>query len=115
MPGLIVAKHIFEGLERPLYNDGDENGDVNKRIYVWRPRYDYIFNRGKMAEMRVLAPENKVFVVIVTPNTRPKHAANYPDIKAWIDRWGWVEMDQGPDEMPIDWVDRFNIRLMTRE
>ena len=112
VPGLILARHIFEGLERPLFCDNDENGDCNKRVYTWRPRYDYGYNSKTRKELRRLAPEGKVFTVIVTPNK--KHAEKYPDIKAWIDRWNWVDEDEELNEAPQNWVDRYTTKVWTR-
>lgn len=113
MPGLILARHIFEGLDRPLYCDGNKHGDRDKRVYTWRPRYDYAFSSKKKTEMRILAPEDQVFAVIVTPNTR--HVKEYPDIKAWIDRWSWVDEDEGLDGASVNWVDRYETKLWSRE
>ncbi len=113
VPGLIVAKHIFEGLDRPLYCDDNKDGDHGKRVYTWRPRYDYAFNEERKSEMRRLAPEGKVFAVIVTPNIR--HVDKYPNIKAWIDRWTWIDEDNGLDEAPVNWVDRYETKIWTRE
>ena len=45
-PGLILAKHIFRGLERPLYCDGDMEADGNKLIYSRKPSFDYEWSGG---------------------------------------------------------------------
>lgn len=40
-PGLIIAKHLFQGLERGLYFEGDMNADQRFLIYTWRSSRDY--------------------------------------------------------------------------
>lgn len=112
IPGLILARHIFKGLDRPLYCDGNEHGDCDKRIYTWKPRHDFIHDAIKKAEMRILSPTGKVFAVIVAPNI--KHKEKYPDIKAWIDRWVWVDEDEGLNEASVNWVDRYESKIWTR-
>ncbi len=113
MPGIILANHIFEGLERPLYCDDNEHGDQNKRIYTWRPVHDFEYDSRRKKQIVISAPRGKVFAVIVTPNTR--HADDYPNIKAWIDRWNWVDEDEELNDAPSNWVDRYNRKIWTRE
>jgi hypothetical protein len=40
-PGLILTRHIFRGLQRPLYCDDDPQGDERKLIYTRCPSADY--------------------------------------------------------------------------
>ncbi len=40
LPGLMLSRHIFEGLRRPLLCDGERNGDAKKLIYSRKPAFD---------------------------------------------------------------------------
>jgi len=109
--GLILTRHIFEGLERPLYCDGKSNGDSVKLAYSRKPTKDCEWVGGKHGYLQKLdAPEGHVFAVIVSPNV---HTEKYPDIKGWIEHWSWIKEDQGLNEAPINWVDRYNCKLWT--
>src|SRR5205809_768208 len=37
------AKHLFQGLRRPLMLEADENADQAVLVYTWRPLYDVIW------------------------------------------------------------------------
>ena len=110
IPGLICARHIFEGLERRLYCDENKDGDLDKLVYSWRPSWDYecINQQG----VKRPPPDGKIFAVIVTPNIR--HKDEYPEITGWINRWNWVDEDPALKEAPLNWVDRYNKREWTR-
>lgn len=113
-PGLILTKHIFRGLERPLYCDGDMEADVNKLIYSRKPSFDYEWSGGSNGqEIQRDAPENSVFVVIVSPNIN--HQKEFPEVAGWIDHWNWVKQDNGLSEAPINWVDRYETKLWSQE
>lgn len=111
LPGIILAKHIFKGLDRPLLCDNNVCGDQDKRVYSRRPVNDYTYDRSASRVVQHLAPAGKVFVVIVSPNT---HLEEYPDIKAWIDHWCWVDEDKIFNDAPTDWVDRYNCKIWTQ-
>ncbi len=36
-------------------------------------------------------------------------------IDGWVERWNWVREDMGLSEAPIDWVDRYDEKLITIE
>lgn len=112
--GLILTRHIFEGLERPLYCDGSPKGDSNKLVYTRKPARDVEWTGGKSGNLIWReAPKGCVFVVIITPNTR--HRDRYPSIDGWVNHWAWTEEDVGLAEAPINWVDRYTTKLWTRE
>ncbi len=114
-PGLILSRHIFKGLERPLCVDDRMNADGEKLIYSWRPRWDYEWQGGPGGSLRrILAPTRSVFVVIATPNVG-RYRDEFPDAVGWIERWNWVEEDPVLSEAPRDWVDRYHKKLWTRE
>jgi len=114
IPGLILSRHIFEGLNRNLYDDNKRDSDKKKLIYSRTSTFDVdIDNKTENITIRKReSPKGKVFVVIVSPNDR--HRDKYPQIDGWIDRWNWVEQDPGLQEAPINWVDRYEKRLFTR-
>ena len=114
IPGTILAKHVFRGLDRPLLADGDCDADKQKLVYTRKPAYDYLWSGGRDgAPLQLDAPVARVFAVHVTPNV--KHKDTYPEIAGWIDHWTWVEEDAGLPEATIGWVDRYEEKLWTRD
>jgi hypothetical protein len=113
-PGLILTRHIFRGLQRPLYCDDDPQGDERKLIYTRRPSADYEWIGGPQGTtVRRPAPAGHVFVVIISPNLR--HREQYANVDGWIERWNWVKEDNGLAEAPVQWVDRYRQKLWSRE
>lgn len=114
IPGLILARHVFRGLERPLYCDSSNVGDKAKLVYTWKPEADYEQVGGPHGRtIKRDPPVGKVFAVIVSPNIR--HAEQFPQLAGWIEHWNWLEEDRGLDEAPVSWVDRYAEKLWTRE
>jgi len=115
LPGIILTKYIFKGLNRPLYCDESFDGDKEKLVYVRRPTVDYIVTKNKATSARELtklpAPAGKTFVVIVSPNT---HKNEFPSVDGWIDHWNWADEDTALAEAPTNWVDRYQERIFTR-
>jgi hypothetical protein len=111
-PGLIIAKHLFVGLKRCLYDDGRMDGDHGKRIYCWKPAHDYEWRGdGFYGGIEQLKPPNKaVFVVIISKN-EGQHKINYPSIYGWIDRWNWVDSDSMKDDVPINYKTRYGKQI----
>ena len=103
-PGLIVVRHIFRGLKRPLYADGSPNADKDKLVHTWKPVCDFEWNDGFGRPQRLAAPDNCAFVVIISKNVR--HVAEWPEIYGWIDRWNWVDEDPRLPEAPLNWDSR---------
>ncbi len=114
VPGTILARHIFKGLERPLLADGDDHADKCKFVYTRKPAYDYIWIGEKEGKMRSQdVPIGCVFAVYVTPNV--KHKDQFPEISGWIDHWAWLEEDSGLPEATDGWIDRYDMKVWTRE
>ncbi len=109
--GMIMARHIFKGLKRGVCDGSEDNQGPNKLIYSWLPKFDYVWRgdpfTGKIEP--VAAPQGKVFVVIVSPNS---------DINAenvgWIERWNWVDQDKEVKEAPIGFKHRYDGNIWTR-
>lgn len=116
IPGLILSKHLFQGVKRPLYCDNTINADESKLVFSRVPAFDVIINRGLTNGGPVIekrpTPAGKTFVVIVSPNIR--HRTEYPTIDGWLDRWNWVPEDSGLPEAPENWVDRYDKKIYTR-
>lgn len=113
VPGLILTEHIFEGLDRPLYCDKDKKGDEDKLVHTRKPAWDYEWPSGcDGSHVKVLAPADSVFVVVVSPNKN--HKNGFPEIDGWIERWNWVTEDSGLPGAPIGWIDRYKKKLWTR-
>jgi len=112
VPGLILARHIFRGLKRPLYDDGSMEADTQKLVHSWRPNYDFDW-LDPFGRPRKLAPvKNCVFVVLITKNER--HLDKYPEVFGWIDRWNWVYEDLNLPEAPLNWSSRYEEKIFTR-
>jgi hypothetical protein len=113
IPGIILSKHIFQGLRRPLLTDGLPNADKTKWIYSRRPQFDWMPSEptdgGADRSARTSAPEGKVFVVIVSPNER--HQAEFPMVDGWLDHWNWVQQDDGLAEAPSNWLERYDRKV----
>jgi hypothetical protein len=113
--GMIMTRHIFRGLTRPLLTDDNTKADQKIHVYTWKPAVDWIWEGDKYAGKLVDVPpqaEGLVFAVIVSPNE--KHKANFPEFDGWVSGWNWVDEDKGLKEAPQGWVDRFQEKLWTR-
>lgn len=113
-PGLILTRHIFAGLERPLCSDDCMEGDKQKHIHSRKPKRDYEWKKGSTNDVEEFdAPKDKVFVVIMSKNV--KHTAKFPMVYGWIERWNWVTEDKSLKEAPVNWADRYNQKIFSRE
>lgn len=114
IPGLVMTRHIFQGLNRPLYCDECSDGDKDKLIHTWKPSIDWYWQgdgiNGK--PIRSKSPSNSVFSVIISTNNN--HKESYPMVKGWIEHWNWVAEDDALREAPNDWVDRYDQKIFTR-
>lgn len=106
-PGLILAEHIFRGLNRPLLYEADTEGDASKFVFTWRAKRDWDFADGKRFDPDGLRemphPPGKIYAVIATPNTRTQ----YETVSYWIDRWFWVDEATDLPGAPVDYKERF--------
>jgi hypothetical protein len=112
--GLILTRHIFAGLSRPLCSDDCMESDKLKHIHSRKPTRDYVWQKGSTNSlMDVDAPQDKVFVVIMSKNVR--HTALFPMVYGWIERWNWITEDNSLKEAPLNWVDRYDQKTFSRE
>jgi len=114
IPGLILSQHLFQGLNRYLYCDGEPKGDCTKYIFSRKPAYDYVWEGGKHGkETKKFAPNDQVFVLLVSKNNG-KHRDAFPDIGGWIEHWNWVDEDPALEDAPLNWVDRYDRKVWSR-
>lgn len=112
-PGLILTRHIFGGLARPLLCDNQMDGDKDKYVFSRKPTWDFVWKGDTLGNpVQKTAPEKSVFVVIISKNQR--HKDKFPDVDGWIERWNWVEESKGLKEAPKGWVDRYTEKIWTR-
>jgi hypothetical protein len=112
IPGLIMARHFFRGLNRPLCTDDCMEGDAKKIAHSWRPACDYVWLKPYGRPQRLDVEGNRVIVVLVGKNER--HVEQWPEVYGWIDRWSWVFEDPNLPGAPIDWESRYAEKLCTR-
>lgn len=107
-PGLIVAKHIFRGLNRPLFAKGNMKADVDKSIYSWKPRSDYEWKGGPNGgPEKKTPPDGLVFVTIISPN----NDSSFPSVAGWVEHWNWVHESGDLNGAPVDWGARYREKL----
>lgn len=114
LPNLMLSRHVFRGLRRPLLCDGDREGEKRKLIYSRKPAFDVLVTGSAAAGLSVShrpPPDARVFCAIVSPNLR--HKAEYPMVDGWVDHWNWVREDLGLAEAPEGWLDRYDEKLFT--
>lgn len=114
LPNLLLSRHVFRGLRRPLLCDGDRNGEKSKLIYSRKPAFDVLVTGSAATGFKVTQrppPDARVFCAIVSPNVR--HRDQYPMVDGWLDHWNWVPEDSGLPEAPSGWIDRYDERVFT--
>lgn len=110
--GMILARHVFRGLKRGVYDGSDQDQGPNKLVYTWVPAFDALWLGDKFSGRieRVNPPKNKVFVVIVSPNS----AVSVGTPAGWIERWNWVDADTHLKEAPVRLQERYGSKIWTR-
>jgi len=111
-PGLILARHAFRGLRRPLYHDGDFRADRTVVAYTWRPSSDFVWvgdpHYGH-PEAKV-PPARTVFVVLV----REVADRTIGDVRGSIEHWNWIREAEDLPHAPTQWKERYGLRLWSR-
>jgi hypothetical protein len=110
--GLLEAIHAFKGLNRPLMHGEDMDADKNVVIYSWRPEFDYVWTGSRFDgnPVRKVPAPNRVFVVLVREERQP----NDHGIFGSIEKWNWVKEDPGLPGAPLEWPDRYEQKLWSR-
>ena len=109
-PGLIHAKHVFQGLKRAMMVGDDVNADGKKLAVTWAHNRDarLIGSEQNCAIEFSDAPPAKVFVVYISVN---QMLEEFSDIYGWIEHWTWLAADKNLAGAPVDWETRYDKRL----
>lgn len=111
--GIILARHLFRGLNRPLLHEGDMNADQGVIVYTWRPLADYEWAGGRHSgrvERIDPPPPNRVFAVLVRLIESDHHG-----VVGSVEHWNWIREDPGLPHAPVDWEQRYTKRLWSRD
>ena len=112
-PGLVSVRHAFRGLKRGLASGDDMDTDKKVIIYSWRPRWDFewVGDRFSGKPVPKSPPANEVFVILVRPEPQP----NVGNVFGSIDYWNWVKEAPDLPGAPVDWAQRYEEKLRSRE
>lgn len=104
-PGLIRAKHVYEGFRRPMLVNGDADADGNKLAFTWAAKFDgrMTGEHGHDLE-RIQAPANRVFAVYISIN---QMQVEFPDVFGWAEHWTWIHRDPIDKHAPDGHADRY--------
>lgn len=114
LPGLLLTRHVFQGLRRPMLCDGQRDADATKLVYSRKPALDVLVKghaRDGFTSAHCQPPDAKVFCVIVSPNVLQRD--EFPDVDGWIDHWNWATESHGLAEAPRSWIERYERKLFT--
>jgi hypothetical protein len=114
LPGLMLSRHVFQGLRRPMLCNGERDADAKKLVYSRKPALDVRIKgnaRDGFISAQCQPPDAQVFCVIVSPKLHLREA--FPDVDGWIDHWSWVKEDLGLTEAPRSWIERYDRKLFT--
>lgn len=105
---LTKTRYVFRGLKRPMLVGKNGKADVDKLVFVWKPKYDYLYRGGKFDANATLlqcpAEAQTVFFVIVSPNI---DVVNFPSIAGWIEHWAWIDEEPESDGKPVEHRERY--------
>ena len=109
-PGLIFAKHVFQGLKRGMYVRNDTQADAKKLAVSWDANEDAQWVGGPHDGTIEFcpSPDGSVFVVYISPN---QMIQQFPDIYGWAEHWTWVAGDPSVPGAPIESETRYETRL----
>jgi hypothetical protein len=111
--GLILARHAFRGLRRPLMLGGDMHADETVLVYTWRSEVDYEWaGTPQYGRPQPISPPpaGRVFVVLVREEEPDENG-----VFGSIEKWNWVREDPRLRHAPVDWEQRYGTRLWSRD
>lgn len=113
-PGLIFTEHVFQGLRRDMYVRMDRNAAASKFALAWAAKRDAQLAGDKFSPTLEFAdpPLNRVFVVYISPN---EMLSDFPDVFGWAEHWTWVAADGRLAGAPVEWSDRYDKKVWSRE
>lgn len=114
--GLLNAVHLFKGLKRPLLHGDDKQADKSIIVYSWRPEIDYVWvgSRFDGKPVQKTPPPNRVFVVLVREEREPNVYATVGSVFGSIEKWNWVKEDPALPHAPIEWQQRYEAKIWSR-
>jgi hypothetical protein len=109
--GLLLARHSFRGLERPLALREDMDADQTVVVYTWRSTVDYEWHGTQYDghPMEKTPLPGRVFVVLVREDPGGEEG-----VHGSIERWNWVNEDLNIMHAPIGYERRYRKRLWSR-
>ena len=102
--------HLFRGLQRPLMDEEDEDGDKRMFVYSWVPRNDYEWDWSSQMPRPRTPPAHLVFVVLAKPYDSPDEHG----VHGVVLHWGWIAEDPWLPSAPIESRERFTERVWTK-
>lgn len=110
IPGLIFAKHVFQGLKRPMYVGNNPEADGEKLAFAWSATEDarLVGSAQQFGIEFWPAPEGRVFTVYISPN---RMLGEFPEIAGWVEHWTWLPSSPTLADAPIDWETRYERKL----
>lgn len=110
---LMLARHLFRGLKRPMMHNGNMRADQDVFIYTWRSLVDYEWagtpQYGRPQPITSFPP-TRVFVVLVREEEPDENG-----VIGSIEHWNWVREDPDLAHAPVNWADRYGKKVWSRE
>jgi hypothetical protein len=108
--GLIMARHVFQGLKRDMYVREDKDASAKKMVATWAAAHDaeLVGDKSNSYLKHVPAPENRVFAVYISRN---EMLTEYPEIDGWAEHWAWIAADPDCPGAPIDSDSRYDKKV----
>lgn len=105
------ARHLFEGLKRPLMLGDDMHADESVFIYTWRYSVDFEWHGSRQDgfPVEMVPPAGRVFAVLVR-----REEPGESGCLGSIEKWNWIKEDPRVPEAPIGWAQRYEKRLWSR-
>lgn len=109
-PGLIFARHVFQGLKREMFVGDNTTAAKDKLALSWDAQRDAeAIGSAHDLKLRFCdAPPNRVFVVYVSPN---RMLQEFPDLFGWAEHWTWVGADPSLSGAPVEWDTRYDRKV----
>ena len=111
-PGLIMTRHVFQGLKRDMLVRNDSQADVKKLALTWDAARDgvYVGDAHTGALQYHGARPERVFGVYVSAN---EMLGDFPSVYGWAEHWTWIAADPTKVGAPIDYTTRYGEHLWT--
>ncbi len=111
--GLIMTRHVFQGLKRDMYVRMDTDAASKKLVATWPAHRDAeLVGDPQNPQLRYVGrPNNRIFVVYISPN---EMLTDFPDIDGWAEHWAWIVSDPLKIDHPIDWNARYDKKVWSR-